>query len=324
LIFDFQKTARKSPGNLQRRGKSMSKIRLLVGTLAGMMLLSGCSPVIESSKSSTVETATFPNSTAAVTSTVEALITPTDIATATEAIENIEGVSTQEQIQSNISNYLSGKVDYSLTGPNKDYLFVDKSGNKVDFSKIFVSGDMFDSCKQGGVYLGSISNVEGRVISFWGTQKTNGQAIVEVFTSGFLNKPDYLPINMGIGYLVEPEKDPDWIPTSAGTYGDIKTALNFLSGRENHILSWSYICGQTPEGTSKFLSGANETVDQRTLLLWALNASKANTDLFTWLKGLSSVSPDNVFFGNKKLDFSKLDWENIPPVTSLVIPTSNN
>jgi hypothetical protein len=313
----------------------MNKMEILGGTLAGVMFLSGCSAATETNKTLVVETATLPNSTATVTSTVEALVTPTDEVTATEAIKNIEGISTQDQIQLNINAYLSGKVDYSETGPNKDYLFVDPGGKKVPFSVLDIESSNategpgvtdFMSCTQEGIYLGSfVTGSDSRIISAFGTKKTdNEKPIVEFFVNGFLNTPSYLPVNLPTDYALLSEKNPTLLAnTVTGVVGaDI---LKLLSGKENKVVAWGYVCGQTPEGIDRFISlVSGDNLDRPKIWKWIFKSSESNEELVSWLQGSSEIVPNTVIVNGDNFDFSKIDWENIAPIMNLLIPNASN
>ena len=93
----------------------MNKIELIGSTLAGMMFLSGCAPVLGTNKAPTAETATLPNGIATITDTTEALVTPTDVVPATEAISSAE-------IDKNITYFLDASGQYS-DDALKDKLF---------------------------------------------------------------------------------------------------------------------------------------------------------------------------------------------------------
>ena len=188
-----------------------------------------------------------------------------------------------------------------------------------------ISNGDFTTCVQEGVYLGSfVAGSDNRIVSFFGSQKNNGQPVIEFFVNGFLSKPDYLPKDLPIGYTLLQENKPKWLPGVVNSLGG-KDILKYLSGRENKIVSWTYICGQTKNGLADFISKHSSIDDnEKKVLEWGFVSSESNSVLSDWLKNSSELVPTNVIYGSKTINLSTLNSEDIPILTQVVIPTGNN
>lgn len=248
-----------------------------------------------------------------------AQVEPTTEATA--VVENIEGISTVEEVQTRINEYLVSKEDYSVTGPNKDYLFLQGS-SLVSFSEIsFGNADNgnFQTCEQEGLYLGSYV-VDNRVIGAFGTQKKDETSAVELYLLGFVNKPDFLPYNPKLSYIFLKEKNPPWWanPDRNGTAPEV---VNALSGRENRIVAWSTICTQTTGAADKFIAEvASNNPTEQIIIRWIFESSKANEEVVNWWKGEGEV-PGSIVLIGENVSLNDLDPEEIPYLNSVHIPT---
>jgi hypothetical protein len=259
----------------------------------------------------------------------EPLPTATSEPTVESTVEaNIEGISSIEEIQTRIDDYLSGKEDWSVTGPNKENFFINliDESTKLPFSTLKIS-DVNDLeiyfCQQEGVYLGSyVLGGDQRIVSFFGTRTTdNMMPIVEIFSLGFIGTPDFLPDDLKMNYAFVDEKKPDWY-ANVMDYESGENILNMLSGKENKVIAWGYICSQTPEAVDHLIN-VNTRPDLQSITRWQYEDAKKNKQLFDWLRGLDEKIPDSVIIHNQNYDYLKLDEKNILSLLYLIIPTSD-
>lgn len=265
-----------------------------------------------------------------------AQVEPTPTTEATAVVENIEGISTVEEVQMRIDEYLSGKEDYSIDGPNKGRLFAFPDGKLVPFSEITIEvarGEKaediyFNNCKQEGVYLGSIiTGHDNRIITFFGSEsKDSGKRVVEFFVSGFLEKPEFLPVDLTTGYASLPrlsgEKNLSWMTSSQGSLSG-KDLLDKLSGNEGQIMYWLYVCDQTPGGSENFIANVTSgegNNDGHVLLTWMFENSKNNEELFSWLEEGGDLVPKNVVTDN---NLASVDWDKIPILIEIGITSES-
>jgi hypothetical protein len=299
--------------------KAMRGFFLGAALVLGVLIAAGCA---DNNSPATVETST------PIPATVSPSETPLPAATLTPTAteEVVEGISSVEEIKTRIDDYLSGKEDYSVTGPNKDYLFVGDYDKKMPFSKLGVTIPAADElliCVQAGVYLGSyVLGSEGQIVSVFGTQRSiDKKPIIEFFTNSFLNELDRLPRLPEPGYEFVSEKNPRW-QVSVYKSTDSRGILKILSKMENKIMAWDYICDHTQKTIDLFISSIpNEDIGWKKFVEWGLGVSKNNEVLVSWLQGKSETVPDFIAFKGKEVDFSIFDGEKIPFLSNFILPT---
>jgi len=172
-------------------------------------------------------------------------------------LNEVEGLSTPDEIKARADLFFEGKGDwdFSVAGPNKDYLFMELGGpsrKPIPFSKIIVSrtnNDGYSFCGQQGAYLGSmVLGVDKHLVSIFGMQvpDTNKPVLVS-WTWQFLEKPDFLGIDYEMYIRITTERHPAWTGITLNKVGKFEL-MELLEGTTGCPAQLGYLCKITPEG----------------------------------------------------------------------------